>query len=985
VPRQGSVLSSNPNALLVFDHGDYRGCDGTLDEGVLFYRTWPKTLGRDSQGWRKSEERPQFSGYAQCGHGLEGKPYLKSNCDNDQQVIGGLKKSEARKPYRQQLGKRNQRGRCLRRTDAGKCLLLIPVFATMSVGILLAAATKNISIAVVTGNTRVDKLLSEMTIDEKISMIHGTAENPSTYQGQAGYLPGVPRLGIPSVRFSDGPPGILTRVPAMALTATMGLAATFSREDARQNGLVIAREARSHGIDVALEPFINIDRDVTFRRGFNTFGEDPLLTGQIGAAEIRGIQSLGVMSMAKHYIAFDSNDSTDHSTYNVVVEPQALHEIYVAPFVDAVNAGVSSIMCSYNKVDGKYACGNSDTLIGILSGELGFKGFVTSDWGATHATTFINAGLDMEMPGPVPLMRVRPSYFMDGPNNPAMNLQKAVQSGLVSEATITSAAGRVLLEMDRFGLLDGKSKHTITPPDIAANAKVVQKTSEDAAVLLKNDDHALPLTKHDLQSVVLIGPGAGQTIAVGQPGEKSVGLPEREIGTVTALKRDTAAASGERISYAVADDMTGAAIPAEYLSHDGKPGLERTSGATGPVQVDAELNFTKSNGKALPSNASYRWDGILTVPAPGRYQLHMQILGARGALQLDQKKLAAVGRMYVHGDITQAGQNNVLPTTDGLDNVSTELDLTAGPHKLSLSVSPDTSNNPIQIRLSWLTPEQQKANYQAAIDAARRSTTAIVFVWAQGNPNFHLPGNQDQLINDVTAVNPNTIVVLNVCQPVAMPWLNKVKAVLQMWWPGDEGGWATANVLLGRVSPSGRLPFTWGNKLEDYPATDPAHPERSGSNPDGTGVFSEGIFVGYRWFDKQGFQPLFPFGFGLSYTHFEYSQLKIANAGDGGLDVSFHIKNAGARAGDEVPQVYLSAPGEQPQGVQFAVRALAAFDRVHLVPSQSRAVTLHVPLRSLQYWSVPSGRWVTTAGSRTVYVGGSSRDFPLKATTTIRR
>ena len=859
---------------------------------------------------------------------------------------------------------------------ASRYLPAILLSSALSASVVFVAVKK--SVPVMSGNARVDKLLSEMTMDEKIAMIHGAAEDPSTYQGQAGYLPGVPRLGIPSLRFADGPPGVLTRVPAMALTATMGLAATFSREDARQNGVVIGREARSHGIDVALQPFINIDRDVTFRRGYNTFGEDPLLTGQIGAAEIRGIQSQGAMAMAKHYIAFDSSDASDHSTYNVVVEPQALHEIYVSPFADAVDAGVSSIMCSYNKIDGKYACGNSDTLIKILREELGFQGFVTSDWGAVHATNFINDGLDVEMPGPVHLGKKRRSYFMNGPDSTGMDLKRALQSGLVSEATITRAAGRVLFEMDRFGLLDGKSKHTITTSAIAANAKVVEETSEDAAVLLKNDDHTLPLTKRDLRSLVLIGPGAGQTIAVGQPGEKSVGLPAREIGTVTALKKDTTNDHNARISYAVANDMTGTAIPAMYLSHDGKPGLERTSDRTGAAQVDAQLNFTKSNGKSLSSTSSYRWDGVLTIPTSGQYQLHMQILGAYGTFRLDGKKVAKNGKMYVHGDITQAGQNNVLPTTDGLDNVSKALDLTAGPHKLSLAVSPDTSNHPIQIRLSWVTPEQQQANYQAAINAARRAKTAVVFVWAQGDPRFHLPGNQDQLVEDVAAVNPNTIVVLNIGQPVAMPWLDKVKAVLDMWWPGDEGGWATANVLLGKVSPAGRLPFTWGLKLTDYPATDPAHPERLGNNPSGTGVFSEGILVGYRWFDKQGIQPLFPFGYGLSYTRFAYSGLKVENAGDGGLDVSFQIKNVGTAASDEVPQVYVGPPKELPLGEQFAVRSLAAFDRIHLDPSQVKTVTLHVPLRCLQYWSVSGDRWVSASGPRSIYVGGSSRDLPLK-------
>lgn len=826
-----------------------------------------------------------------------------------------------------------------------------------------------------TGNKRVDELLRKMTLDQKIDLLHGAQEPASTYQGQAGFLPGVPHMGIFAMRLSDGPPGILTRVPAMAPTGTMGLAATFSTQDARQNGLLIAREAKSHGIDVVLEPFINIDRDVTFRRGYNTFGEDPLLTGEMGAAEIRGIQTLGIMAQAKHFIAFDSTAATDHSQYNVDVESQAMHEIYLPAFADAVRAGVSSIMCSYNEVDGKYACGNRDTLIGILRDQLHFKGFVTADWGATHDVDFINDGLDLEMPGTVEIGRPRETYFTE--------LKSEVQAGKVSEATIDRAASRILFEMDRFGLLNGRPVRPITASPIAENAAIVEKTSEDAAVLLKDNDGALPLKKRDLQSLALIGPGAGQTIAVGQPGEKSVGLPTREIGTVTALQRDTAGMPSVQITYAVVDDRTGTPIRAQYLSHNGQLGLERTS-VDGTTQIDGQVNFTNSNGQALAADTHENWNGTLTIPAAGDYVLHMQILGARGKLTLDGKTIAHNGKMFVHGDITQAGESDVLPTTDGLDNVSASLHLAVGPHKLSLAVEPDTSRNPIQIRLNWLTPEQKRANYNAAIEAARKAKTAVVFVWAQGDPQFHLSDDQNKLVEDVVAVNPNTIVVLNVSQPVELPWLNQVKAVLQMWWPGDEGGWATANVLLGRVSPAGRLPFTWGRRLADYPATDPTHSERLGTNASGTGVFSEGIYVGYRWFDKQEIQPLFPFGFGLSYTHFQYSALRVERANDGGVNVSFNIKNIGQVASDEVPQVYVGAPAAQLKDVQYAARSLAAFDRVHLLPEQSMRVNMHISRRSLQSWSSTLGKWITGIGSRTIDAGRSSRDLSLQAAIVIR-
>jgi beta-glucosidase len=217
-----------------------------------------------------------------------------------------------------------------------------------------------------------------------------------------------------------------------------------------------------------------------------------------------------------------------------------------------------------------------------------------------------------------------------------------------------------------------------------------------------------------------------------------------------------------------------------------------------------------------------------------------------------------------------------------------------------------------------------------------------------------------------------------------MPWLKKVKAVLQMWWPGDEGGWATANILLGKKSPGGRLPFTWARRFEDMPANDPVYPERTNKGVDGKTTFSEGIYVGYRWFDKKGIEPLFPFGYGLSYTKFEYSGLKVAPAGDDGVDVTFQVRNSGEVACDEVPQVYLGAPNDQPAGVQFAVHALAGFNRITLLPGESRTVSLHLPLRRFQYWSVTSKRWTTATGPRTVYVGASSRDLRLEAAAAIQ-
>ena len=908
----------------------------------------------------------------------------------------------------------NSRVRC--KSSRTACIF----FATAAFSIITASALAQ-SVPVVTGDARVDKLLSQMTLQEKLTLIHGTQEDPSVYQGQAGYLAGIPRLGIPGLRFADGPPGVLTRHPSQGETATMGVAATFSLKDAEDNGIVIGCEDRALGIDVSLQPFVNIDRDLEFGRGYNTFGEDPFLTSQMGVAEVKGIQSQHVMAQIKHYVGYDSDNE------NTFIDDQTLHEVYVAPFDAAVKADVSSIMCSYNRLNGTFACGNNDTLTTILRDQIGFKGFVTSDWGATHAVNFINAGLDMEMPGepdpkshsfsissffdsrPIPPPPTRAAVEANtnmfgghipeepeprpegGGGNGGVKLSRekmpeALKDGTVTEAAVTRAAGRVLYEIVHFGYLDGQSKHSITTQSIKENAKIIEKTGEDAAVLLKNEGSILPLKHEELDSVVLIGPTAAQVDSIGINGERSVGIPERQIGPLTAMK---SISGNSNIGFAVDDDMTGSTVPASALSHAGQPGLERaivnapsSRAVTAAKQVDPQIDFTIKGGNALPPNSLITWKGTLTPPHPGVYWLYLQALGTNATIKLDGKRLAATGAFQggIHGDILQANQDNTVPTTDGLDNVRRAVDLTAGPHSIEISTGPDTSGSPVQVRLNWYPPEQRQADHEHAIEAARHAKIAVVFAWTRLEPVFGLPGDQDKLIEEVAAANPNTVVVLNTSQPVALPWVDKVKGVLEMWWPGDEGGWSTANILLGKTSPAGRLPVTWGKSLTDYPATDPKYPERSRKGVDHKTTYSEGVNVGYRWFDKQNIEPLFAFGHGLSYTTFDYSGLNVAKASDGGLDVSVNIKNTGLMASDEVPQVYLGAPTEIPDGVQFPVRALVAFERIHLASGESKAVTLHVAQRQLQYWSTKDQKWATVGGKRPISLGGSSRDLRLHQT-----
>ncbi|HUI60040.1 MAG TPA: glycoside hydrolase family 3 C-terminal domain-containing protein, partial [Steroidobacteraceae bacterium] len=590
---------------------------------------------------------------------------------------------------------------------------------------------------------------------------------------------------------------------------------------------------------------------------------------------------------------------------------------------------------------------------------------------------------------------------------PIVGLGPALRSSGVRPASIDQAAGRILSQIKRFGLLgrvgsatpatDGRE----SADQLATNAAIVRRTAEDAAVLLKNDAQALPLQSTDLAGVAMIGPGALQTVAVGQSSEKALGHVEREVSpssALSALAPQSLTVQGRpepaAVLTAVADDMSGVAIPPVYLAHTAgargavgsqvgsegglAPGLERVD-AGGASTVDSQLDFTRAHGTELAAGTRASWRGVIRIPKAGRYRLYLQVLGAAASLSIDGAVIARTSALDLHGNVLQPAQDGLLPTVDGLDNVRKALELDAGPHALALQVLGDDSGQAVQVRLAWVTPEERRADYQHAIDVARAARKVVLFAWSRGTPAFALPGDQDQLISDVAGVNPNTIVVLNISEPIAMPWLSHVKAVLLMWYPGDEGGFATADVLLGRVDPGGRLPFTWPRRLQDNVANDPAHPERSSAGVEGKTSYSEGIFIGYRWFDQQRIAPLYPFGYGLSYTQFDYSDLSLRRSADGGLDVSFEVRNSGALAGDEVPQVYLGPPEPAPAGAQFAPRALAQFRRVRLAAGQSQRLRLHVEPRQLQYWSTADGAWRVVGGRRNLYVGASSRDMRLSA------
>ena len=833
-------------------------------------------------------------------------------------------------------------------------------------------------------------LLSQLTVDEKVSLVHGLRPIPADQNlGQAGYNAGVPRLGIPGRKDADAL-GINIFAQTTAPPTKMAIGATFDRSAASALGQLEGVEGRARGMDVIYGPQLDITRFPGASRNQTTGGEDPYLISQLGVAEINAIQSQGLMSQAKHFALYNqsTNVAGGNARLNVNVDQQTLHEIYLAPFEAAVkDAGISSLMCAYSKALGQYNCEQPLLLNDVLRSQWGFKGFVLSDYGATHSLSIL-AGLDTSYPSG---LGADGSPFFTTDLKALADPSSGTYSPAVAHALDTSVA-RILYQYERFGLLQNPAQNRPTL-DKAAGIATALDLALRSAVLLKNSDHALPLGAADLQSAALIGP-VGRQAYVGVGGERSRGFADRDaISPLVALR--ARAPAGSTIDYSPGIDWIGSTVPASALGS----GLTRTQSDSATTQVDATLDYTGTN--TLAPGKTYTWTGNLTAPSADTYNLQLQ----RSATDPTIANPAGIGTVALEvdglpqalGNPVPGGPVPILLTEDGLFNVGAGVSLTAGSHSVKITYTIPTaitaplpaagSTPPVNLRFNW---SALTSTISAAADAARHAKVAIVF--ANDSPGGNstpdrnpatLQAGQDDLIAAVAAANPNTVVVLNTGSSVTMPWVDKVKAILEMWLPGQEGGDATAQMLLGQADPGGKLPMTFPNNLTPFTG----YPERfPGVNADGvaatsgptTETYTEGLQMGYRWYDEQDVTPLFPFGHGLSYTSFGYSGLNAHRASDGGIDVRVTLTNTGSVAGDEVPQVYLGRPkAPLPDGVQSVPQSLAAFSRVHLLPGRSTTVRIHVAPRQLSYWSTAVGNWVVATGDRPVMVGSSSRDHRL--------
>ncbi len=789
-----------------------------------------------------------------------------------------------------------------------------------------------------------DHLVDAMTLEEKVGMLHGATDPASV--GQAGYLPGVPRLGIPELRLSDGPAGVRVTRHATALPAPVALAATFSPALARRYGAVIGREGRALGVDVLLAPMTNLVRVPQAGRNFETFGEDPLLAGGLVAGEVRGVQGEGLIATVKHFAA--NNFENGRQTVSADIDERTLREIYLPAFEAAVDSGVGAVMAAYPRVNGVYAAENPHLLTEVLRRDWGFRGWVMSDWFATHSgVPAITAGLDMEMPF---------GLNFGG-------LVDAVRSGALDESVVDTAVRRILEQLRRFGLLGHPRPRP--PLDAAAHARTARELAIAGAVLLRNHGGLLPLGHRDLRSLAVVGPTARRPL-VGGGGSARV-IPEYAESPLDALSR-----RAPGLAYAPGVDLDGEPVPASALS------LERTE-TGGGTQPESQVDYTGAD--ALPAGSAWTWTGTITAPETGEYDLRIQgsggaVVGIQGGITvvLDGVQLGSVGALF-------GGNEHLIPTADGLRNAGAFVTLAAGePHDIVVTATA-TPDGPMQVRLAWVTPARRREALDEAARVARAAKAVLLFAFNEGTEgqdrvDLSLPGHQDDLVDAVTAANRRTAVVLNTGDPVVMPWVERAAAILQLWYPGQEGAEATAVLVTGEADPGGRLPVSYPRRLEDSPTA----PTERYPGVGGHAAYSEGVLVGYRHYDAAGIEPLFPFGHGLSYTSFRYRDLTV-HKGHRGLSVSFVVENTGRRAGVEVPQVYLGAPANAP--VPMAPRQLAGFDRIALRAGERRRVRVEVTERSLSYWSVDRGGWVVATGRREVAVGSSSRDLRLHTTVSV--
>jgi beta-glucosidase len=812
---------------------------------------------------------------------------------------------------------------------------------------------------------RVNDLLARMTTDEKISLIGGD----TPFRTHA-----ISRLGLPYLQMIDGPVGAHIPAPTIAYAAGIGLAATWDSELAERLGRELGRDARSRGAEILLGPGVNIYRSPMNGRNFEYFGEDPFLAGRTAVGYIRGVQSEGVAATIKHYLG----NNSEYLRYDTdsIIDERTLREIYMPAFEAAVKeAHVGAVMDGYNITNGEHMTQNRRLNQDVLKQQWRFPGVLMSDWTSVHDTAAAaDAGLDLEMPFGEYFSRER--------------LGPLLANGTISEATLDDKVRRILRLAATFGWIDRPTLDLSIPRYNLQGREVSLQAALEGTVLLQNTAALLPLDRNAVQTIAVIGPTATQTVTTGGGSGEVVSFANTNL--VTGISNALGASKKTLYSRGMysldqlawlthfTTTSTGeeAGLKVEHYSQINLQGpIQSTTvepvvfvpGSTHRRPEEQEVNafYSHKGSDFRVPPVSDRWTGYFTPQHPGPHAVFVH----------------TDGRFRLYVDDQLVFDNVALPKY--ILNQTT-MELTQTPHKVVLEVF-------AQRRASSIGVSMGIANLATIIDpdAIKIAQMADAVVLAVGFNNtteseggdrsFELPFGQQQLIEQVAAVNKNTIVALTSGGSVdLLPWKDKVRGIFATWYSGEEGGNAFAKLLFGDVSPSGRLPISWARVITDNPSFAHYYPD-PGTNRI---VYREGIFVGYRGYEHSNISPLFPFGYGLSYTTFDMSNLRAQSDGNGHVVASFDVRNTGKIAGAAVAQLYVS---QNRPSVPRPPKELKGFSRVELAPGEQKRLTIELDPRSFAYFDPTSGEWRADAGSYTLLLGSSTQTILTKTVVQLDR
>jgi beta-glucosidase len=791
---------------------------------------------------------------------------------------------------------------------------------------------------------RVDSMLKQLNLEEKIDLLGGV---------DSFYIRAIPRIGLPRLKMADGPLGVRNYGPSTAFGG-IGLAATWDPTLAQRIGAVIGQDARARGVHFMLGPGVNIYRAPLCGRNFEYFGEDPFLSSRTAVAYIEGMQSQGVSATVKHFIG--NNQEYDRHNMDSIIDERTMREIYLPVFEAAVKeAHVGAVMDSYNLTNGQHMTQNGYLNTEVAKKDWGFTGIMMSDWDSTYdAVAAANGGLDLEMPSGKSMNRA--------------TLLPAVKAGKVSEATIDDKVRRILRTAINFGWLDRDQTDLSISKLNPEGHQVTLEAARAGMVLLKNDGNLLPLEKGKIHSIAVIGPDAYPAVPGG--GGSAEAKPFTPISYLEGVANYLG--SGAKVYYE-------RGLPAfdEIAKHTeftteatgGQPGLKAEfftnatlSGAPAVTRTDKHVNYEPARGSdGAASDMSIRWSGYFSPPAPGDYLVFVQGPGENGGY-----------RLYVDKKLIF---DNWKDWYAFVGEVS--LNFTPGPHQIELDYYAHSGWGKTPVNLGIARPDTLVTPEAKAV--ASRVDAVVLAVGfdpstegESGDRTFRLPPGQDELISQITAANKNTIVVVTSGGGVDMTsWVDHVPALFEAWYPGQEGGTALAQLLFGEFDPSGRLPISMERRWQDNAVHDSYYPKDGEKKVE----YTEGIFVGYRHFDKSGIKPLFPFGYGLSYTTFAYKNLAVSPAASSeNATVAFDVTNTGTRAGAEVAQVYV---GDRHANVPRPVKELKGFARVELNPGETKHVEVTLNRRAFSYYDVKGHQWTVAPGDFDIYVARSAAEIEL--------